>query len=221
MTRVAIIIGILLLSGIVGLLVIRNWPEKGPAVGQVTGDPVAGDEVVLLVSGWSEAELETILSDFREMYDLRADSIRVIASDRAPAQIEISGPSGPTCWHTWSNYLHYPKDMKLDDRRVAAIAVVQRSRDSLGGPSELAGRRATIYVPADDTEFDEVFVRIDPASYFRISFTRLQWRSVEDGREPGAMQDLVRNVADELEGSRRAQELRSGKVATLKETLHA
>ena len=45
------------------------------------------------------------------------------------------------------------RDQSCHASRVAAIAIVQRS-EALGGPTELAGRRATIYVPTDDTEFD-------------------------------------------------------------------
>ena len=123
MTRLAILIGLLVLAGIVLFVVIRNWPEEGTPVGQVTGVPVAGGEVVLLVSGWSEAELETILSDFSKMYDLRDDSFGVIVGDRVPIQIQISQSIGSDLLAYLVNYLHYPKNLSLDDRRVAAIAM--------------------------------------------------------------------------------------------------
>jgi hypothetical protein len=193
------LVGFLVLAGFVLLLVVRNWPEKGTPVGEVGGATIAGDEVVLLVSGLSEAELSRILAEFSDLYDLPADSFRVIEKGEPATQIRISQSIDPVVLTFLVNYLQYPKDLSLDnlsleDREVAVIAVVERS-EVLGGPSELAGRRATIYVPAEDTEGDLVFVRVDPARYFRITFTRMQWRPVDDGREPQAVRDLARGVA--------------------------
>jgi hypothetical protein len=188
----ATIVGLLILVGFVLLLVVRNWPERGTPVGQITDAPIHGDDVVLLVSGWSDAELETILSDFGGMYDLPADAFRVIKGE-APAQIQIARPIDSKMLPFLVNYLHYPKELNFEGRQIAAVAVLKRS-EALGGPPELAGRRATIYVPANDAEFDEVFVRVEPARYFRIPFTRLQWRPVDDGRETSGMRDLARRI---------------------------
>lgn len=190
--KIAAILFGLVLIGFALLFVLRNLPERSAPVGQVTGAPIQASDVMLLVAGWSDAELQTILADFGSMYALPDDTFRTISAGGERFQIDTTGPIGSDVLLYLVNYLHYPKDLNLQGRQLAAVAVLDRSED-IGGPADLAGRRAEIYVPADDSEFDEVFVRID-SKHFRVSFNRLEWRPVDGGRETKGMRELLRGA---------------------------
>jgi hypothetical protein len=197
MFGLALLAALVVVAALVLLLVARHGSQKDAAVGQVTGDAISGDEIVVLVRGWSSAEVASILNEFRSTYDLPAASLRAIGKDEATIGVRIVQPIRSDLLPYLVNYLHYPKARNLNDRQIAAVAVVERI-ERLGGPAELAGRPALIYVPANDSEFDQVFLRVEPNRHFRISFTRLQWQPVNDGRETATVRNLARAAMQEL-----------------------
>lgn len=93
------------------------------------------------------------------------------------------------------NYLHYPEDFDLARREIGATATVTLT-ERMGTPAGLTGRKATIYVPAGDTDYDLVYMRVEPASYFEISFTNLRPVAVTDGREPKRLALLMQADAE-------------------------
>src|SRR4029078_7844833 len=98
---------------------------------------IAGNDVVLLVRGWSAAELESILADFSKTYSLPAGPLAAVANSHATYRAEIANSIHSDTLAFLVNYLYYPVGWRPGERQVAAIAIVGRS-EALGGPRHFA-----------------------------------------------------------------------------------
>ena len=88
------------------------------------------------------------------------------------------------------NYLRYPKDFDLQNRTIGVLGRARLSQ-AFGIPdSSLEGIMAKIYVPANDKEFDNVYVQLESGKTFKIPFTRLIWESVDNPKMPNEIRDL-------------------------------
>jgi hypothetical protein len=168
---------------IAAFVIVMRLKGAGSTVPQVNSVSVMPDQFSVRTTGWSEAELATILADFAEAYKLPPDTFRTVAESREAFRIEATRSIE---WYRLLfliNYLRYPVGFDPTGRVAGATATVTLS-EMMGAPGKLVGRKATIYVPANDTEFDLVYIRVEPASYFEVSFADMQWAEVDDGREP-------------------------------------
>jgi hypothetical protein len=143
------------------------------------------------VRGWSRSDLERILTDFREGYELR---IAMPVAEEADGALVIRFPDDiePTKLYFLVNYICYPKDFDMEGRHVvvAGHAVLNKA---FGIPDPaLAGRRAVIYVPTGDTDYDLVYVRPESGKAYRVSFTNLIWKAAAEARQPSGIGDLQR-----------------------------
>ena len=155
-----------------------------------TGSPIPTGDAVVMVQGWSEDELDVILSEFARLYSLSPHSLKRLRKMDGTSEITNVHPIEGALLLFLVNYLHYPRGFDLQARDPAVVARV-RLADSTGAPEALLDRTAEIYVPENDTRYDEVYVRLAEDEFFRVSFSRGQWMRVEDGREPPAMRRLT------------------------------
>ncbi|HEX3653660.1 MAG TPA: hypothetical protein VHU18_12640 [Rhizomicrobium sp.] len=146
--------------------------------------PNPENKTVVIVRGWSQADMKRILADFLSAYQLRADSTQISAG--ADDRITLTFPNDiqPKILYFLVNYIQYPKDFDLKRRSIGAVAHVVLNR-SFGVPeSRLIGKLADIYVPANDTEYDLVYAKVDSGEVYKISFTDLIWQQVKSARMP-------------------------------------
>ena len=60
-----------------------------------------------------------------------------------------------------------------------------------GMPDErLSGKRAEVYVPSDDTEYDRVHLCTEDGEAFEIPFTNLIWKPASEARRPRTIEGL-------------------------------
>ena len=150
-------------------------------------------EVVVLVRAWKGAELDRILADFRETYGLPHDQFAVAYQEPEIARIRLNRPLPSYQLLFLINYMRYPRGFDLTSRAPLPVAVVALN-EQFGAKPSLAGQRAAIYVPANDEEFDEVFLKLDSGATYRIPFTDMAWRPVADGREPRGLDAMIDDV---------------------------
>jgi hypothetical protein len=151
---------------------------------QMTAVFIPENKTVVIVRGWSQADMKRILADFLSAYQLRADSTQISAG--ADDRITLTFPNDiqPKILYFLVNYIQYPKDFDLKRRSIGAVAHVVLNR-SFGVPeSRLIGKLADIYVPANDTEYDLVYAKVDSGEVYKISFTDLIWQQVKSARMP-------------------------------------
>ena len=163
------------------------------AQGSGTASPFVPDPnngIRLSVRGWNRSELDKILLDFSKQYGLPPAATKVTTQSDKVLVITFPNDIEPKLLLFLVNYVQYPRDFDLKQRAIAAVAHAALT-PAFGLPdSALAGKRAAIYVPANDTDYDLVYVRIEPGSAYRISFTNLIWKAVADPRMPAGVQDL-------------------------------
>ena len=172
---------------------LRLWMAKGErqlASMQSAYQPKHENENSIVVVGWKEDELNRILADFRGVYGLPRAALVVTKHDDSLLHISFPDDIEPKYFFFLVNYIRYPKDFALRNRTIGVLGRARLSR-AFGLPdSSLEGIMAKIYVPANDKEYDNVYVQLESGKAFKIPFTRMIWESVDDPRIP----DEIRNV---------------------------
>ena len=177
----------------VGFLLVRNWREDGAgSVGQsISSTIVTPPDAEILVSGWSASELAKIIGDFGSMYSVPAEMSPSV--EPLPGGVfRIGFPHGIAAdqFVFLVNYLNYPNDFDLKGHRLTVVGKLVL-HDGMGLPHpEVAGRHARVYVPKDDDQYDQVYIRIDSDTAYRIPFSTLSWHPEADPRLTAAVAAL-------------------------------
>jgi hypothetical protein len=87
------------------------------------------------------------------------------------------------------NYLQYPEDVDLSTHELAVLGRVTLTADFPLPREDYIGQRARIYVPANDRQYDLVYIALGTES-FEQSFRQMHWKQVDDGRIPEGVKEL-------------------------------
>jgi hypothetical protein len=162
--------------------------EQGTREGPVVGDFFS--DRALLVSGWSSEELAKILDDFESKYKDGLPSFRrVIISDGKTLRVSLPKDFPPDFLSFLVNYIHYSENIDLKNRNIAAVGMSTLTRE-FEAPSAELGKKAFIYIPLGDNEYDLVYVRVGEHTYSQ-SFTTMSWKRVEASRLSAATRALM------------------------------
>ncbi len=163
--------------------------------GGVTSQLVTNDQATLVVRGWDQASLDRILRDVEHDYEMPAASLHSVpaGTDIYHVTFPAGIPADQLLYLV--NYLHYPKSFDLKGRAPTAACVVILG-PAFGVPDPtLNGRRATIYMPANDSEYDEAYIEVQSHGAWRVPFTNLSWIAAPDPRLPARTIELANSVA--------------------------
>lgn len=188
--RVLVILVVLvavILAAIVIARVVLFSRDAGAQAERMTSAfvPDRNNRISLVVRGWNRADLDRILSDFLQLYDLPKPFARNIF-ERPDGALAVTFPDDirPEFLFYLVNYVKYPKNFDLTNRSIAVLCHVVLT-PAFGAPdAALVGQRAIIYVLAQDTDYDLVYARLETGAAYKISFTNLIWESVADPRMP-------------------------------------
>ena len=148
-------------------------------------------DVSISVRGWLRPELDHILTDFLNGYDLRAAlvvNVNAVSND----VLVITFPQGIASDKLifLVNYIQYPKHFNLEKRKIGVVGrVLLTAAFGIPDPT-FTGQRATIYIPADDTEYDLVYAKVESKGVYKIQFTDMDWKPVHDARVPTTIEGL-------------------------------
>jgi len=145
----------------------------------------------LLVRGWSESELERILSDYCAKYELPRDTFLIEPAENGTLQVRSHSAIGASHPFTLVNYIYYPEGFQLTGRKLAAVCALKLSRPTGFPPGASAGESVAIYVPADDQDYDLTYVQRASGQTYRVSFTNFGWVSVENPRLTTDIRQLI------------------------------
>jgi hypothetical protein len=162
--------------------------NRGATAAAPAGTGVKGAS--LQVQGWSEDELGRILQAFATLYALPEGLFRARERSAGLCVIDLTGEIQSEQLFYLVNYLHYPPGFDLNGRALAVLCTVTLSQSFALPDPALLGRRASLYVPAGDTDFDEVYVQLDTGAAYRVPFTDMFWEPVDDPRMPAAVRAL-------------------------------
>jgi hypothetical protein len=148
---------------------------------------------LIIINGWNKSEVTKILSDFQSMYGGRFHkNFSIQSTEISSNQFHIQFPNDlePLLFHFIINYAKYPKGLDLSGRSILVLGKATLDNQfNLLEPS-LVGQKAMIYVPADDRDFDLVYIRTDHEEFFEDSFASSSWKRVPNPRLPIGIETL-------------------------------
>ena len=140
--------------------------------------PDSNNQTVVVVRGWGQVELQKIVEDFLSMYGI-SDSSSIAITPRDDHTLEVRFPRDiqPKLLLFLINYIQYPRGFDLSHRSIGVVAHAVLT-PAFGPPDPtLVGKSAIIYVPANDTDYDVVYVRVESGETYRVPFSEMKWES--------------------------------------------
>ena len=155
-----------------------------------TPDP--NNDKTILIQGWNEDELRQILEDFVEE-DLSAfAAFRIEIEKRFENSFALTFPEDvhPAEFLSLINYLAYPINFDPAGRSIVVAGKTTLNSDFDGLPKSLEGKKALLYLPENDEDYDVVFLQTDSGVTLVNSLNERVWRKVNDARLSSAVRSL-------------------------------
>jgi len=155
-----------------------------------TPDP--NNDKAILIQGWNEDELRQILDDFVEE-DLTAfAAFRIEIEKRLESSFALTFPEDvhPAEFLSLINYLAYPINFDPAGRSIIVAGKTTLNSDFDGLPKSLEGKKALLYLPENDEDYDVVFLQTDSGVVLANSFNEGVWRKVNEPRLSSAVMSL-------------------------------
>jgi hypothetical protein len=191
-TRLVLLIIIaLVIIGVVLVLARRRELTVEPSVPAF--DPAPDNDKSLWVKGWVEDDLKRILAKFEGIYEHGGyPSYQIQLQKRTNDRFQLTFPADihPQLLMLLVNYIHYPFNFDLTDRRILAVAKSTVTR-GFEGLDTLRGEQALLYVPKEDKDYDVVYMQTQSGGVFANSFTDMRWTKRDDARLPSGIGDLI------------------------------
>ena len=176
------------------LLVLIAKPVKAedPQTDQSPFTPDPDNDKSILIQGWNEEELRKILDDFVEQ-DLSAfAAFRIEIQKRLENFFALTFPEDihPDEFACLINYLAYPFDFDLAGRSIIVAGKTTLNSDFDGLPKSFAGKKALLYLPENDDDYQVVYLQVESGGTLAKSFNEGDWRKVKDARLSSAVMSL-------------------------------
>lgn len=190
-----LIVAIGIFVGLRNMIVLKQDTGKE---GQITSSVVPTDEATVVVSGWSKPELDKIISDFAQKYRWSQSALPVKLVSAGTYEIQFPNGIAADDLMFLVNYLHYPEGFELKNRAITAVGLIR-----LGAPfglsdKSLIGDRGVIYVPSNDIDYDQVYVKVASVGAYRVPFTTLNWVRTDNPRLPASVAELSNRFGRDL-----------------------
>lgn len=155
--------------------------------------PDPNNDKVIMVKGWNEAELNRILDDFIEEDSSSAPEYKIDVHKRDENLYDLTFPQDihPALLGFLVNYLSYPTNLGLGQRSIAVAGKITLDSNFQGIPESLIGRKAIIYVPENDQDYDVIYLQAETGAALANSFTEGIWRKVANARLSNEVKMLV------------------------------
>ncbi len=179
-------LGLLFIFVLIGLsLILLAKPARfeDPKAGFPSFTPDLNNDKAIMVSGWTENELGKIVDDFRRQ-DPIDPPMEIEIRKRYENQFVLTFPGdiAPGDFAALVNYLNYPIDFDLAGRTLLVAGLTTLNSDFNGIPVSLQGKKAILYVPANDDDYTVVYLQTETGENFAISMNEMVWQGVEASR---------------------------------------
>jgi len=178
---------------ILGFVVFRNLKRSRPAL--PASQLLAPGSASIAISGWSETEGRRILNDFAKLYTIPAGSLALRKAEAG--RLDVSFPAGIASDHFLFlvNYLNYPADIDLDGRSLGIAGWASDARLLGLDVAGMSNIEATVYVPDQDTEFDQVATHLGNGQSYLLGFAAMAWKVIAEPRMPRTLESNRRQAA--------------------------
>ncbi len=182
-----------ILLPIVLVLIAKPVKAESPQTDLAPFTPDPENDKAILIQGWNEDELRKILDDFVEE-DLSAfAAFRIEIQKRLENSFALTFPEDihPAEFESLINYLAYPIDFDLAGRSIIVAGKTTLNSDFDGLPKSLEGKKAILYLPENDKDYDVVYLQTESGVTLAKSFNEGVWRKVKDARLSSAVKSLT------------------------------
>lgn len=188
MTKV--LVAVLGIAALVGLISLRGNMLDSTAANSQQQEPMATNDKVIVVRGWSESELRGIVANFLHMYEI-SPQVLISSTPTSATTLQVSFPDdlAPDHFFFLVNYLNYPHDVDLTTRKIAVVGRTTLTPD-FKALTAFQGSKAEVYVPVNDRDYDLVYVRTESGAAFEYSFAKEVLEPVSDARVPATLEGL-------------------------------
>jgi hypothetical protein len=169
---------------------LRSPPSASVKAAAFTPNPSNDTEV--FYTGCDEAELAKVLAAFAHVYKEAlgaSGEFRTAKLGEEKFRITFPQDISPDSLSFLVNYLQYPEDVDLSTHELAVLGRVTLTADFPLPREDYIGQRARIYVPANDRQYDLVYIALGTES-FEQTFRQMHWKQVDDGRIPEGVKEL-------------------------------
>lgn len=155
--------------------------------------PDLENDKVIMVSGWDEEELRKILDDFVEEDASAAHECPIDINERYQNFHRLTFPEDihPSEFACLVNYLNYPMNPGLAERSIIVAGKTTLNSDFQDIPPSLMGKKAMLYVPENDQDYDVVYMQTETGATFAKSMSEQAWRRISDPRLSSEVQMLI------------------------------
>ncbi|SRR6266404_9432364 len=156
-------------------------------------NPDPNNDKLIIVSGWNEEELRDILDDFVEEDLSVFAAFRIETQKRLENSFALTFPEDihPAEFVSLINYLAYPVNFGPDGRSIVVAGRTTLNSDFDGLPKSLEGKKALLYLPENDEDYDVVYLQTESGVSLAKSFNEGAWREVKDARLSSAAKSLT------------------------------
>jgi hypothetical protein len=179
--------------GAVLVLIAKPVKAEDPQTDLSPFTPDPENDKAILVQGWNEDELSKILDDFVDE-DLSAfAAFRIELKKLLENSFALTFPEDvhPAEFLSLINYLAYPINFDPAGRSIIVAGKATLNSDFDGLPKSLAGKKAFLYLPENDEDYDVVFLQTESGVTLARSFNEGVWRKVKDTRLSSAVMSLT------------------------------
>lgn len=176
------------------MLFAKPVKSEDPQTDSSPFSPDLENDKAILIQGWNEDELRKVLDDFVEQ-DLSAfAAFQIEIQKRLENSFALTFPEDihPDEFVCLINYLAYPFDFDLAGRSIVVAGKTTLNSDFDGLPKSFEGKKALLYLPENDDDYQVVYLQIEPGVTLAKSFNEGTWRKVKDARLSSAVMSLTR-----------------------------
>lgn len=172
------------------LLLAKPAKFENPKAGFPAFTPDLNNDKAIIVSGWKERELRSIVDDFREQGTIDPPmEIEIQKPHHNQFVLTFPGDIAPGDFAGLVNYLNYPIDFDSADRTLLVAGRTALNSDFTGIPESLMGKKAILYVPENDDDYTVVYMQTETDT-FAESMNEMVWQRVDTPRLPAAIRSL-------------------------------
>jgi hypothetical protein len=194
MTRILITVVLLSITAI-ACVAFRGQVNESTPISSFSPNPM--NDKVILVKGWNETEIQKIIMDFIATYEgdgYPAYTIEPHKLNDLAFRLTFPKDIHPTLFTFLVNYVAYPFDLDLKNRSVIVGAKTTLSVEFDGLDSSFNGKKAILYIPEGDQDYNVVYMQTDSGVTLANSFTEIKWRRVNDAKLSNEVRIMMASV---------------------------
>lgn len=156
--------------------------------------PRPDNDKVVVVAGWTEAELAQALKGFRDVHrDDLSPRVEIVTEPVGTDHFRLRFPKDiePEAMAYLVAYLHRPEGLDATGRTLRVLGRTTLTPEFRLPFPELAGQRALVYLPEGASDLESVYVHAEGGATYLDAFGKYHWKAVPWPKIPPGLEELA------------------------------